>query len=374
MTEVVDLTRRLIALDTVDGHESSAHTIVGPLLEAAGFTVRVHEHAPGRGTLVAEWATGLDTPPLCLSGHLDTVPLGSQDWHHDPHTGDIDGDHLYGRGASDMKGGIAVIVLAAARMAANSRPRRAGLRIILSAAEETGALGVRHLQTTLRNCRSGPLLIAEPTANALVHGHKGALWLEARASGITAHSSTPHLGDNALYKLARAVTRLETFTFREADTPHSIMGTPTLNVGTFHAGLNPNSVPDQARATIDVRTVPGQSHSDVVARLAQHAGPDITLTPFLDLPPVWTEPDDEWARQANHIVSDIIGSTTSQARAATYFTDAAILTPLLGSVPTLICGPGQPELAHATDEWCSVTRLQESSMIHERIIQHWCGL
>ncbi|WP_405970502.1 M20 family metallopeptidase [Streptomyces sp. NBC_00988] len=374
MTEVVDLTRRLIALNTVDRNESSAHAIVGPLLEAVGFTVHVFEYAPGRGTLVADWATRQNTPPLCLSGHLDTVPLGSQDWRHDPHTGEIDGDRLYGRGASDMKGGVAAIVLAAVRMATNGHPRRAGVRIILTAAEETGALGARHLQATLRDRRSGPLLIAEPTANAVVHGHKGALWLEARASGITAHSSTPHLGDNAVYKLARAVTSLETFAFPCADAPHPVMGTPTLNVGTFHGGLNPNSVPDQARATIDVRTVPGQRHPDVVDQLAQHTGPGITLTSLLDLPPVWTDPDDTWARETSGIASDVTGSTTNRPRAATYFTDAAILTPLLGSVPTLICGPGQPELAHVTDEWCSVTRLQESSIIYERIIQQWCGL
>jgi succinyl-diaminopimelate desuccinylase len=372
MTEAVDLTRRLVSLNTVDRDESSAHAIVGPLLEEAGFTVRAFEHAPGRGSLVAEWATEQDTAPLCLSGHLDTVPLGSQGWRYDPYGGDTDGDRVYGRGTSDMKGGVAAIVQAAVRAVAHGRPRRAGLRLVLTAAEETGALGAFHLRTALRDCRSGPLLIAEPTANAVVHGHKGALWVEAGTSGVTAHGSTPHLGDNALYKLARAVTRLESFTFRTG--PHPVMGSPTLNTGTFQAGLNPNSVPDQARATVDIRTVAGQSHADVIAELARQTGPGVTFTTLLDLPPVWTEPDDEWVRGVSGVVSAVTGRTSHEPRAATYFTDAAVLTPLLGSVPTLICGPGRPELAHATDEWCSMAGIQESAAIYERIIREWCGL
>lgn len=372
MTDVVDLTRRLVRLNTVDRDEGHAHDILGPLLEEAGFTVRTFEHLPGRGSLVAEWATDTEVAPLCLSGHVDTVPLGAQSWQHDPFAGDINGDRLHGRGASDMKAGVAAIVRAAVGAAGGGRPRRAGLRLVLTAAEETGALGARHLRTALHRCRSGPLLIAEPTANTIVHGHKGALWLEARASGVTAHGSTPHLGDNALYKLARAVTRLESLTFPVA--PHPVMGAPTLNTATFQAGLNPNSVPDQARATVDVRTVAGQEHAEVIAELTRRTGPDISYTTLLDLPPVWTEPDDEWVRGVSGVVSDVTGSRTHRPQAATFFTDAAVLTPLLGSVPTLICGPGQPELAHATDEWCSVTKIQESVTIYERIIRAWCGL
>ncbi|NIH79575.1 M20 family metallopeptidase [Amycolatopsis viridis] len=368
MTDALALTRALTAVDTVGHAESAALEVVAPLLAEAGFRTEVFEHEPGRGTLVAEWETGHDTPPLCLSGHVDTVPLGGAPWRRDPFAGETDGDRLYGRGVSDMKAGVAAIVTAAVSVA-RSRPRRAGLRLVLTAAEETGSQGARFVADRLG--RSGPLVITEPTANAAFHGHKGALWLEALATGVTAHGSMPHLGDNAVVKLAAAVTRLAGHRFGVE--PHPVMGPPTLNVGTFTGGLNTNSVPDRAVATVDVRTVAGQDHARVLESLAAVAGEGVVLTPLVDLPPVWTDPGDEWAASAAAIVHEVTGAG-SEVATATYFTDASVLTPALGGVPTLICGPGEPEQAHVTDEWCSVTRLAESVEILKRICAGWCGI
>ncbi|WAL67613.1 M20 family metallopeptidase [Amycolatopsis cynarae] len=369
MTDVIALTRGLLALDTVGQAESTAWKLLAPPLEEAGFVVAVAEHEPGRGTLVADWRPELEVPPLCLSGHVDTVPLGAEPWRHDP-SGEIDGDRLYGRGSSDMKGGVAAIVTAAVALAAGT-PKRAGLRLVLTAAEETGSHGARYAAASLLDEPSGPLVIAEPTGNAVFHGHKGALWLQALATGVTAHGSMPSLGDNAIYKLARAVSRFEEYRFGIA--PHPVMGEPTLNVGTFSGGLNTNSVPDRAVATIDVRTVPGQDHAELTAALAAVAGAGVRLEPLVDLPPVWTDPEDEWARSAARIAGEVTGHPR-ESRAAPYFTDASVLTPALGSVPTLICGPGEPEQAHVTDEWCSLDRLRESVEIFERLGAHWCGL
>jgi succinyl-diaminopimelate desuccinylase len=369
MTDVVALTRTLLGLDTVNHDESAALKVLAPLLEEAGFVVAIAEHEPGRGTLVADWHTSLDTPPLCLSGHVDTVPLGAVPWQHEPF-GELDGDRLYGRGSSDMKGGVAAIVLAATKIAAGN-PKRAGLRLVLTSAEETGSLGARHVAGTVLDDPSGPLVIAEPTSNAVVHGHKGALWLEALATGVTAHGSRPDLGDNAIYKLARAVSRLAEYGFEAA--PHAIMGPPTLNVGTIQGGLNTNSVPDRAVATVDVRTIAGQDHGDVLASLARAAGPDVELRPLIDLPPVWTDPEGSWVRSVAGVVRDVT-SKDSEPRAATYFTDASVLTPVFGGVPTIICGPGEAEQAHVTDEWCSVTRLAQSAEIFERICADWCRI
>lgn len=369
MTDVVALTRSLVGLDTIGHGETAALKLLSPLLEEAGFVVAIAEFEPGRGTLVADWHTELDTPPLCLSGHVDTVPLGAVPWSHEPF-GELDGDRLHGRGTSDMKGGVAAIVLAAVRVAAHT-PKRAGLRLVLTAGEETGSLGARHAAETVLDEPSGPLVIAEPTSNAVVHGHKGALWLTAEATGVTAHGSMPQLGENAIYKLAGAVSRLAGHDF--AASAHPVLGPPTLNVGTVEGGLNTNSVPDRAVATVDVRTVAGQSHPEVLAELARTAGPEVELRPFVDLPPVWTDPADEWARSVVAIVRDVTGEE-HEPRAATYFTDASVLTPAFGGVPTIICGPGEAAQAHVTDEWCSVRRLTQSVDIFERLCVRWCEI
>ncbi|HVV10080.1 M20 family metallopeptidase [Amycolatopsis sp.] len=367
MTEVVALTRKLVGMDTVGKDETAALRTLAPLLEESGFVVAITEHEPGRGTLVADWHTGLGVPPLCLSGHVDTVPLGAAAWQHAPF-GEVDGDRLYGRGTSDMKGGIAAIVTAATALAGKT-PKRAGLRLVLTAAEETGSQGARYVADSVLDAPSGPLVIAEPTSNAVVHGHKGALWLEALATGVTAHGSMPELGENAIYKLASAVTALAGYRFEAG--PHPVLGSPTLNVGTISGGLNTNSVPDRAVATVDVRTIAGQDHALVAGALSRVAG--LELRPIVDLPPVWTDPGDEWAASVTEIVRSVTGES-GEPRAATYFTDASVLTPALGSVPTLICGPGEASQAHVTDEWCALSRLAESAEIFSLICRDWCGL
>jgi len=366
----VSLTRQLVALDTALHAESEAVTMLAPALEGAGFAVDVVEHEPGRGTLVADWSTDLPTPPLCLSGHLDTVPLGAAPWTRDPFTAEPDGDRLYGRGTCDMKAGVAAIVAAAVAVA--SRPaRRAGLRLVLTAAEETGSAGARAAAEYLSGRPSGPLLVAEPTDNRGAFGHKGALWLDAAADGVTAHGSMPHLGENAVTALARAVVNLDEYAF--ADPPHPVMGPPTLNVGTFHGGLNVNSVPDRAEATVDVRTVAGQEHAVVRQSLSACVGERVRLVPRVDLPPVWTPADDPWATSVAATVSQVTNEPAGEPVAMTYFTDASVLTPALGGVPTVICGPGAPERAHVTDEWCSITRIRELTAVLELACRDWCG-
>ncbi|MEY2536230.1 MAG: succinyl-diaminopimelate desuccinylase, partial [bacterium] len=141
-SDVVELTRELVRTQTVNppGDEARAAQLLAARLESAGLEVTAHEPAPGRTSLVARWPGRSDAPALCLTGHLDTVPLGGREWARDPFGGEIDGDRLHGRGSSDMKGGVAAIVVAAERVAALGRGR-AGLELVLCAGEETGCEG-----------------------------------------------------------------------------------------------------------------------------------------------------------------------------------------------------------------------------------------
>jgi succinyl-diaminopimelate desuccinylase len=103
-------------------------------------------------------------------------------------------------------------------------------------------------------------------------------------------------------------------------------------------------------------------------------GEEVALQAMVDLPPVWTDPADEWAAAAAEVVREITGSRDHAPHAATYFTDASVLTPAFGGVPTVICGPGEPEQAHVTDEWVSARKLTESVAILERLCVAWCGV
>jgi succinyl-diaminopimelate desuccinylase len=218
---------------------------------------------------------------------------------------------------------------------------------------------------------AGALVVAEPSDNRPFCGHKGALWLKATTRGVTAHGSMPDKGINAVYAGARAVAKLEGFDFNVAR--HDVMGAPTLNVGTFHGGLNVNSVPDRAEIGIDLRTLPGMRHEHLLEQLGSYLGGEVTLERRVDVPSVWTAPDDPWMRDVFKICSAVSGKSPI-VEAAPYFTDASALTPALGDVPTVILGPGPTHMAHQTDEWCDCALIDEAAAIYEKLILSWCGL
>jgi len=365
----VRLTQDILRLNTVNppGNEEACALLLASVLERAGFRIRTHSFGPGRVNLLAD-VGGAERPPLCFTGHIDVVPLGAAPWKKDPFAGETDAGRLYGRGSSDMKSGVAAFIAAAVSMAPHLQ-RTPGISLVITAGEETGCEGAFHLQRNGMLGRAGAVVVAEPTSNYPFVGHKGAFWLRARTRGVTAHGSMPEKGDNALYKAARALGKLEAFRF--PNPAHPLMGQATLNVGTMQGGLNINSVPDQADIGIDIRTVPTVDHRELLATLAQQLGPDVELETMLDLESVYTDPAQPWMRSVFEVMTPILG-TPPAPRAATYFTDAAALSLAYGAPPTVILGPGEPQMAHQTDEYCVIDRIQQAVAAYEEIIRRWC--
>ena len=370
--DAVSLTRSLLSFDTINppGREADCAREAGALLEEMGFSVAYDEYQPGRTSVVAR-AGGSDAKaPLCLTGHLDTVALGARAWSKDPFSGETDGDRLYGRGSSDMKAGVAAIILAA-RSFASRLAGTPGMTIVLTAAEEGGCLGSQHLAATKLLGRAGALIVGEPTANYPYVGHKGSIKFNASFKGVSAHGSMPNLGVNAIYKAAHAVSALESFQFGAK--AHPVMGEPTMNVGTMAGGSGVNMVPDTATIGVDIRTVPGMDHAALLERLRTTLGADAEMDVFSNLPPVWTAPQAEWVERVYEICRAHLG-TRPEPRTATYMTDAANLLKAYAGAPTVVLGPGEPELAHQTDEWCSVERIRQAVAIYEAVIKDWCRL
>ena len=372
-TDPVSVTQDLLRFDTINppGQERACAHRIGALLEAAGFDVSYHEFADERTSLVARLDGSGDGRPICFTGHIDIVPLGRATWAHDPFAGEQDGDRLYGRGATDMKGAVAAIIVAAQRIAALP-DRRAGLVIVLTAGEETRCEGAHHLAAEPGALGSaGAIVIGEPTANAPLVGHKGLVRYRIRTSGVTAHASMPEEGDNAIYKMAEVVRRLETFDFGVA--PHAVMGVPTLNVGTITGGLNINSVPDEAEIGVDIRTIPGQTAGDIGKRLQAALGPQASVTNIASEQSVETDAGDEWVQQVYDVMEPLLGHRPEPATAV-YFTDGSVLKPAYGGPPTVILGPGEPTCAHKTDEYCSVTKLETATEAYVELMRRWCGV
>jgi succinyl-diaminopimelate desuccinylase len=183
----------------------------------------------------------------------------------------------------------------------------------------------------------------------------------------------PHLGVSAAYRSARALTILEHFQFNVA--PHDHLGSPTLNVGTVHAGLNVNSVPDRAEIGIDIRSIPSLEHSRIQEHLRAELGDDVALEPIVNVGSVWTDPTHPWIREVYAVVREVTGEDTgSVTHTAPYFTDASVLTPAFENPPTIILGPGEAAKAHQTDEYCSVERILAATQIYSLLAARWCGV
>jgi succinyl-diaminopimelate desuccinylase len=376
MGRALDLTRRLLRVATVNppGDERAAAHLVGSILQDAGFVVEYDEFAAQRTSVVARSANGHADATLCLTGHLDTVPLGHAPWSVDPFAGDAAGDALFGRGASDMKGGIAAMVCAALDLAGDlHRERGAALVLAFTASEETGCQGAFHL------CRTGgpwraldAIVVGEPTANQPLLGHKGALWLNLMARGRTGHGAMPGTGVNAIRRGMQLIGKLDTFDFGIG--PHGALGAPTVNVGTIRGGVNVNSIPDLVHIGIDIRTVPGLAHGALRERLEGHLAPELAgIEVMLDLEPVWTPATHPWVQEVSAICG-VHAGTGPATGGASYFTDACAFRGACDAdVPVVVLGPGEPEQAHQTDEFCRISRLEQAVAIYRDIIRAWCS-
>jgi succinyl-diaminopimelate desuccinylase len=280
---IIDLTRKLIQLDTVNppGNEAPAAKLTGNLLAENGFSVDYISYGDNRLHLVAEKGCTKNSPAVVFTGHFDTVPLGAKAWTADPFGGEVINGKIYGRGSSDMKGGIAAMALAAIQAFESGNPA-CGVRLVLTAGEETGCQGAKHLVAEYKGFgKPVGIVVGEPTSNVPAVGHKGGLYLKVTTTGKTAHSSMPHLGENAIYKAARAILKAEKFDFKDDEDP--LLGFSTLNVGRMEGGINLNSVPDYAEFTIDARTTTNTSHKELLSKLKRELGDEVDIEVLVDL-------------------------------------------------------------------------------------------
>ena len=365
--DIIDLTRDLIRFDTCNppGNEKAIAEFCGTLLSQHGFAVKYIPFADDRLNVIAEKGISASEDPIVLTGHFDTVPPGQKAWQEKPFGGDVHDGKVYGRGSSGMKSGLAALICAAIGTTDSENPP-GGVRLVLTASEEIGCQGARQLVGSGQELgKARALVVAEPTGNIPVTGHKGALFVNATTTGVTAHSSMPELGVNAVYKAARAITRIEKMKFDVPEDP--LLGMPTVNVGMIRGGMNANSVPDHAAFTIDIRTTTRLATKDAFDLLKDLIVREVSLESFVDLNAVFTAESDPFIQlvyQACGISSEMPGFP----KALPYVTDGAVLQPYYNDVPTVILGPGEAEQAHQTDEFCYVEKVKSAVEIYTKII------
>ncbi|WP_167496566.1 M20 family metallopeptidase [Desulfopila sp. IMCC35006] len=368
-TLAVSLARQLIRVNTVNppGNEADAVRIIAPLLQDAGFHLKEYQYGTNRSSLVAHKGR-MDRPAVILSGHLDTVPFGSQPWQTDPLGALVVEDKLFGRGAADMKGGVAVLVAAAIHFA--DKIKEKPVTLVLSADEEIGCAGAASLISQKVLPRARCILVAEPTGNIPRLGHKGVFWLKTLFHGKTAHAAFPELGINALLKAARAVVALNGDIVRGK--AHDVMGEATLVTSRFLSGDNYNSVPDLAEVGIDIRSTVNWSHTEILHKITTLLAPlDPEFEVIFDLPPLWTPPESDGIPEI-FAACDTVRKQTHPPAIVTFYTDGGILGPGLGNAPVVVLGPGDSGMAHKVDEYVMVNDLLEGVALYLEILARLC--
>lgn len=293
---------------------------------------------------------------LVFSGHFDTVPVGGVDWTYPPFAGERVGDRIYGRGTTDMKSGVAAMIIAMECLAKSGITLPGNLLFAGTVGEEVDCLGAKEVARKGQIDHASAIVVSEPTANQVIVAHKGALWLEVTMLGKTAHGSMPDHGINAIQAIHRFITELNHYQL--AYTPHEILGGSTLNIGMIRGGISVNVVPDQCSVTLDIRTVPGQNHAKIleeIQQLAQKASLSASyhIKVLNDMAYVDTSASNPFIRTAMQVAGM---EQDASPRGVNYYTDASVYQPHLNGIPVLIYGPGEPSMAHQPDEWVDVTK------------------
>ncbi len=390
--EVAALTRRLVAIPSpnppgdVRAAAIDAAALIRNLVPAA--QVDLHEASAEVVNVVARLAGAGPGRVLAFNGHLDTYPVNEAlPWTVDPLGGEIREGRLYGRGAADMKGGIAASMLAFALLAEHRDAWRGEAILTLAGDEESmGPLGTQRLIETVPGLAgAGAVIIGDAgSPRVLRFGEKGFLWIEVEAAGRAAHGAHVHLGENALDRLRAAldaVCLLRDLPFQappavtaaiaaakpiseplagagEAD----VLGTVTVNIGRIEGGTSTNLVPASARAGCDIRLPVGVTCAMAEAALQEGLGalPGITWRILRRFEPNHTDPAAEVVRLTHAAAQEVLGGTIA-VNMRVGGSDARLFR--IAGLPTVVYGP-TPHNMGGADEWVDIAELEAVARVH----------
>ncbi len=337
------LAERLISYDTSRAEELvAAAGFVKGWLESRDIEVLHHDHN-GLPVLVAEVGPARkELPCVVFHGHLDVVP-GRQE-QFEPR---IDGDKLFGRGAYDMKGGLAAMMCALKDV---ERQERVRVRLVCVPDEESEELDERATDGVVKRGLGGNFAITgEPTDLHIGVEAKGVLAMRIEVHGRAAHSSTPWLGDNAVLKAIDVFRAIETLPFSRESS--EMFDRPSINLGRIMGGDALNKVPDECTMAVDIRYLPGQDPAEILVQI--ESIPEIDVTRTFIWPPVSVARSDPYVRALREAVArSIRGEAMSVGRDGA--SDAASF--LGAGIPAVEFGPGGAG-HHGPEEWVSLSSM-----------------
>ncbi len=377
MSDLAQLLSLLVAIDSVNpdlvpgGHgEGELARFVAAWLKRAGVEVTLQEVVPDRPNVIGRIAGTGGGRSLMLNAHLDTVGYAGMER---PLELRIEDGRLYGRGAFDMKGSLAAVMLAAAELA--THPPRGDVIVTAVVDEEFASIGTQAVVSALR---ADAAIVTEPTGLSVCVAHKGFVWLDIETFGIAAHGSQPDLGVDAIAKMGQVLVSIEQLDRALRANPlHPLLGSGSIHASLIAGGIGLSTYPDRCRLSLERRTIPGETPAivegqlrGILAGLAAHdAEFRATLRRGLVREPFEVAVDQPIVQTVIGQVCRLIGREPEVIGEAGWM-DSALLA--AAGIPTVIFGPGG-EGAHAMVEWVSLADLDICRQVYLAVAREFCA-
>jgi acetylornithine deacetylase/succinyl-diaminopimelate desuccinylase-like protein len=326
-----------------------------------GVQVERRTIAPGRDNVLARYEAPDSRRTLLFDAHQDTVPV--EGMIINPFRPDVEGGRLYGRGSCDIKGGMAAMLLAFARLVKERPKGSASVLMACTVDEEFTHVGSSDLARYPHGAALA--IVAEPTRLDLIDRHKGAVRWKIVAKGVACHSSTPDRGRNAIYRMAEVVSLLARYADELArSTPDPVLGPPTLSIGRIEGGQSVNIVPDRCEVEIDRRVIPGEVLAECPARVTAYLSERLGDISDLEFEPPWVkmpslsaseEGSGRWLEPVRSAIETATGRRP-EVGGVPFGTDAGPLGQ--SGLPALVFGPGDIAQAHTEDEWVELDQVR----------------
>lgn len=351
----VKILQDLIKIKSVNGNEREVAEYIQKVLAEYEIDSEIIPYDKHRANLIATLEGDELGLTLAFNGHMDVVEVSNPDeWHYDPFGAEIEDGVLYGRGATDMKGGLAALLCAFIQIKTQQIPFKGKLMLVATVGEEIGMLGSKQLVDEGYLDEVDAFIVAEPsTAERLYYAHKGSIQYELTAKGKTAHSSMPEYGINSIELMSDFIQQFnQALAERIQGKRHPEMG-DTLNVfSVIEGGTQINSIPAETKMMGNARIVPQFDNQATLALFEEviqginetHEG-HLSLNVMQNNFPVESQPDSKLVQVIQSVTeNDIEVLTLSGA------TDASNFARLKQPFDLAIYGPGITELAHSVDE------------------------
>lgn len=371
MASLQGITSDLIAFRTIspEGNELRCARYIFDYLKdlhSADSEINIQEFGGERANIVASFGATKE-PGLLLSGHMDVVPSGDG-WHTDPFRASAKEGKIVGRGAADMKGGLAAILKAVESVVKHGELRRR-LVFVATAGEETGFVGLAKLiENSIVTSKSATCaVIGEPTDLRPARAHRGIFRMKVSFFGKSSHASTPEAGVNAVEYACKFVESIRDIRNELSQTRDNLLGVTTLTPTMIHGGIGENVIPPNAEVVLDSRRLPVHSAEYIRSRVEANCralGIHYEISDLIDHKPLDTPEGNFLTKLAESI-------TGEKSVSCAFGTEGSLYQGDLG-IPTIALGPGSVAQAHVVDESVELAQLDRAVSIYSSFIQQIC--